>query len=248
MKTAIQSILILSLMFGAYANAEVTIFAAASLTNAINDINAVYEKQHKEKIRTSYASSGTLAKQIEKGAKADVFISADMAWGKYLQEKGKVVEGSYKHLLGNRLVLIAPKNSPTSSVKMDKSTDFSKILTGKLCTGNTGSVPVGKYAKQSLTYLGWWDSVTPKLVETEDVRAALNFVNRGECQLGIVYQTDVAVVKNVKTVGVFPLASHTPVVYPLVLINDNKDSRRYYQFLRSDTARAIYKKYGFSVL
>lgn len=228
--------------------ADITVFAPASLTNAMNEINQIYQTQNSTRIKTSYASSGTLARQIEQGINADIFISADTAWVTHLQKKGKIINGSYKSLLGNHLVLITPKSSKINHITMDKSTDFGKLLTGKLCTGNTKSVPVGKYAKQALTQLGWERAMTSKLVETEDVRQALNFVNRGECQFGIVYATDAKLASNVKVVGTFASNSHTPIVYPLVLIKDNKESRAYYQFLQSQTAKQVYQKYGFSVL
>ncbi|MDO4895813.1 MAG: molybdate ABC transporter substrate-binding protein [Moraxella sp.] len=230
------------------AHADVTVFAPASLTNAINDINALYKAQTQTHIKSSYASSGTLAKQIEQGAKAHIFISADIAWGKHLQNKGKIISGTYKQLLSNRLVLIAPKSSSINSVVMHKNTNFTNVLTGRLCTGNTNSVPVGRYAKQSLTALNWWQVVAPKLVETQDVRSALNFVNRGECQFGIVYATDVAVVKNVKIVGTFPTHTHDPIIYPVMMIQNTTQARQYYQFLQSPQAKQIYRKYGFDVL
>lgn len=131
---------------------------------------------------------------------------------------------------------------------MEKSFSIGGAFTGKWCTGNTSSVPVGKYAKQAMTNLGWWDTLKPRLVETEDVRAALNFVNRGECQLGVVYATDAAVAKNVQIIGVFPLTTHTPIVYPIAMVKKNAETQRYYQFLQSAPAKAIYKKYGFNGL
>lgn len=230
------------------AHANLTVFAPASLTHAINELNQTYQAQTHTRIKTSYASSGTLARQIEQGAKADVFISADTAWVHHLQNKGKVVAGTYRPLLGNRLVLITQKSSKINTIVMDKRTDFGKFLTGKLCTGNTKSVPVGRYAKQALTHLGWTNAVMPRLVETEDVRQALNFVNRGECQFGIVYATDAKIASHVKVVGTFLNTSHAPIVYPMVLIRDNLQSRAYYQFLQSETAKKIYQKHGFSVL
>lgn len=242
-------ILITSVSFISVSHADVTVYAAASMTNAIDDINKLYEKQYATKVKTSYASSGTLAKQIENNAPADVFISADLAWMRHLEQKQKIVSGSQKNLLGNRLVLVTPKNNPIkTSIKMEKSFNIGKAFTGKLCTGNTASVPVGKYAKEALGYLNWWNVIRPRLVETEDVRSALNFVNKGECQLGIVYATDAKVASNVKVIGTFPLSSHTPIVYPIAMVKQNQEAQRYYQFLQSEQAKAIYKKYGFSVL
>ena len=180
----------------AFAVDKVTVYAAASLTNAINELDVIYEQKNKVQIQTSYAGSSTLAKQIEAGAPADIFISADVQWMDYLQKKQLVSVNDRVNLLGNRLIVIAPKARPIK-LKIDKSFDFTRVAQGKWCTGDTKSVPVGKYAKQALTSIGWWDKVSTRLVETEDVRAALNFVAHGECQLGIVYATDAAISKNV---------------------------------------------------
>ncbi|NUF36513.1 molybdate ABC transporter substrate-binding protein [Acinetobacter lactucae] len=242
------SILSIGLVFNVTAKAEsVTVYAAASLTNVINDLEKIYEKQNNIEVKTSYAGSSTLAKQIEAGAPADVFISADTQWMDYLQNKKLVVANNRINLLGNRLVLITPKGQ-SLNVKLDKTTDPNKVFTRKICTGDTKSVPVGKYAKQAFTNLGWWNRIEPKLVETEDVRAALNFVARGECQVGIVYATDAAISKDVTVVDVFPENTHSPITYPVGLIKKNHDSAKFYQFLQSDQAKAVFKKYGFSVL
>lgn len=151
------------------------------------------------------------------------------------------------NLLGNRLVLITPKGRPLN-IKLDKTTDPNKVFTGKICTGDTKSVPVGKYAKQAFINLGWWSRIEPKLVETEDVRAALNFVARGECQVGIVYATDAAISKDVTVAGVFPENTHSPITYPIGIVKKTPNSTKFYQFLQSNQAKAVFKKYGFSVL
>ncbi|WP_130802421.1 molybdate ABC transporter substrate-binding protein [Acinetobacter ihumii] len=233
--------------FQAQAAESVTVYAAASLTNAMADLEKIFERQNHIDIKTSYAGSSTLAKQIEAGAPADIFISADEQWANYLQNKKLIVNNKRINLLGNKLVLIAPKNM-TVNMKMNKAYDPSTAFTGKLCTGDTKSVPVGKYAKQSLNSLGWWDKIQPRLVETEDVRAALNFVARGECQLGIVYATDAAISKDVKVVGVFPDNTHQPIIYPLALIKNTPASIKFYQFLQSKAANTVFKNYGFTVL
>lgn len=244
----VSSIISLGLSISLCAKAEsVTVYAAASLTNAINDLEKIYEKQNKVEVKTSYAGSSTLAKQIEAGAPADVFISADTQWMDYLQNKKLVAANDRINLLGNRLVLITPKGQ-SLKVKLDKTTDPNKVFTGKICTGDTKSVPVGKYAKQAFTNLGWWNRIEPKLVETEDVRAALNFVARGECQVGIVYATDAAISKDVTVVGVFPENTHSPIIYPVGMVKKNPNSTKFYQFLQSNQAKAVFKKYGFSVL
>lgn len=231
----------------AFAVDKVTVYAAASLTNAINELDVIYEQKNKVQIQTSYAGSSTLAKQIEAGAPADIFISADVQWMDYLQKKQLVSANDRVNLLGNRLIVIAPKARPIK-LKIDKSFDFTRVAQGKWCTGDTKSVPVGKYAKQTLTSIGWWDKVSTRLVETEDVRAALNFVARGECQLGIVYATDAAISKNVVIIGTFPENTHQPIIYPIGLVKKNTESMKFYKFLQSSQAIKVFKKYGFSVL
>lgn len=244
----VSSIISLGLSISLSVKAEsVTVYAAASLTKAINDLEKIYEKQNKVEVKTSYAGSSTLAKQIEAGAPADIFISADTQWMDYLQNKKLVAANDRINLLSNRLVLITPKGQ-SLKVKLDKTTDPNKVFTGKICTGDTKSVPVGKYAKQAFTNLGWWSRIEPKLVETEDVRAALNFVARGECQVGIVYATDAAITKDVTVVGVFPENTHSPIIYPVGMMKKNPDSAKFYQFLQSNQAKVVFKKYDFSVL
>jgi len=244
----VSSIISLGLSISLSVKAEsVTVYAAASLTNAMSDLEKIYEKQNKVEVKTSYAGSSTLAKQIEAGAPADIFISADTQWMDYLQNKKLVAANDRLNLLGNRLVLITPKGQ-SLKVKLDKTTDPNKVFTGKICTGDTKSVPVGKYAKQAFTNLGWWSRIEPKLVETEDVRAALNFVARGECQVGIVYATDAAISKDVTVVGVFPENTYSPIIYPVGMVKKNPSSTKFYQFLQSNQAKVVFKKYGFSVL
>ncbi|GAA5009734.1 molybdate ABC transporter substrate-binding protein [Acinetobacter puyangensis] len=230
-----------------HAAESVTIYAAASLTNAVNDLEKIYEQKSKVEVKTSYAASSTLAKQIEAGAPANVFMSADLQWADYLQNKKLIDPKQRVNLLGNKLVLIAPKNQ-NIQLKIEKGVDPTKAFTGRLCTGNVNSVPVGKYAKQALTSLDWWSKIQPRLVETEDVRGALAFVERGECQLGIVYATDAAVSSKVKVVGEFPLNSYPPVVYPLAIVKKTPQSIAFYQFLQSPQAKTVYKKYGFTIL
>lgn len=227
----------------------VTVYAAASLTDALKQVNTAYESAYDSKPVSSFAASSVLAKQIENGAKADVFISADMDWMQHLVRKNIITKTQYTPLLGNRLVLIAPKNKPIlSKIVMQQGFDISQSFNGKFCTGHTASVPVGKYSKQALTNLGFWSKIAPNLVEADNTRTALNFVNRGECALGSVYMTDAHSAKNVDIVGVFPINSHAPIVYPVAYLNHDKDTMRYYQFLQSKTAATIFKQHGFSVL
>lgn len=232
--------------FAANAEQKITVFAAASLTNAITEIADAYEKEKAVKIQTSFAASSTLAKQIEQGAPADIFISADTKWMNYLQDRSLVDASSKANLLGNHLVLIAPKGR-SFKIDMDKSFNFAGSFAGRLCTGETESVPVGIYAKQALKNLGWWDAIKMRLVGTQDVRAALVFVERSECSAGIVYETDAKVSAKVEIVAVFPDASHEPVIYPLALVKGaSSQASGFYDYLKSDKAKVIFTKYGFS--
>ncbi len=227
-----------------FAKESTTVFAAASLTNAMQDIEKLYEQTYKTDVKTSFAGSSTLAKQIEAGAPVDIFMSADLQWMDYLQKQGQVSRKNRVNLLGNSLVWIAPKQQKTKlDVKKGAVPDL--VKNSRICTGNTSSVPVGKYAKSALTSLDWWTTVQPKLVETEDVRGALTFVERGECQLGIVYATDAAISDKVKVVGTFPVGSYPAVVYPVAKLDQSTETQRMYQFIQSKKAEAIFKKYGF---
>lgn len=231
--------------FVANAEQKITVFAAASLTNAISEIAAEYEKVQQANIQTSFAASSTLAKQIEKGAPADIFVSADTKWMNYLQDKKLIKAESKVNLLGNQLVLIAPKGK-SFKVDMVKSFNLAGAFSGKLCTGELESVPVGIYAKQSLKKLNWWDSIKMRIVGTQDVRAALVFVERAECDAGIVYATDAKVSGKVESVAVFPNTTHEPIVYPLALLNNaSSQATSFYDYLRSEKAKAIFAKYGF---
>jgi len=242
------AICVMSVSFAADAEQKITVFAAASLTNAILEIAAEYEKENPIKIQTSFAASSTLAKQIEQGAPADIFMSADTKWMSYLQERSLIESGSRTNLLGNHLVLIAPKGK-AFKVEMDKGFNFGGAFNGRLCTGETESVPVGIYAKQALKNLGWWDAIKMRLVGTQDVRAALVFVERGECAAGIVYETDARVSVKVETVATFPDTSHDPVIYPLALVKGaSPQAAGFYHYMKSDKAKAVFTRYGFSRL
>ncbi len=245
-----KCLMILGLVFtltgqGAYAESKVTIFAAASLTNAVTEIANAYEKEQSVQVQKSFAASSVLAKQIENGAPVDIFISADNKWMSYLQDKSFVKPDSRVSLLGNQLVIIAPKGK-AFKVTTEKGFNFAGAFYGRLCTGETESVPAGIYAKQSLKNLGWWDSIKTRIVGTQDVRAALVFVERGECDTGIVYETDAKVSDKVETIATFPESSHEPIVYPLALVKGaSEQATGFYQYLKSDKAKAIFSKYGF---
>jgi len=242
------AICVMGVSLAAQAEQKITVFAAASLTYAILEIAAEYEKEKAVRIQTSFAASSTLAKQIEQGAPADIYMSADTKWMSYLQEKSLIDAGSRTSLLGNHLVLIAPKGK-AFKVEMDKGFNFGNAFTGRLCTGETESVPVGIYAKQALKNLGWWDAVKMRLVGTQDVRAALVFVERGECAAGIVYETDARVSVKVETIATFPDASHAPVIYPLALVKGaSPQAAGFYQYMKGDRAKAVFVRYGFNRL
>ncbi|HTF97100.1 MAG TPA: molybdate ABC transporter substrate-binding protein [Cellvibrio sp.] len=227
---------------------EVKVYAAASLTDVLTELGRNYQQLHPEvQIKSSFAGSSTLAKQIENGAPADLFISADKDWADYLQTRRLLNEKTRVDLLTNELVLIAPANR-VPEISLNKDTNLVARFNGKLCTGEPAYVPVGKYAKQSLTFYGWWDSVQPRLVGTEDVRTALAFVERGECALGIVYKTDAQLSKKVSVVASFPAESHLPIVYPGGLTkNAGPDAQAFWQFLQSNAALEIFARYGFGV-
>lgn len=225
---------------------KVTVFAAASLSNAISEIAKVYQKQTSHNIQTSYAASSSLARQIEHGAPVDIFISADTQWMAYLQQKNLIQADSQVSLLGNQLVLIAPKGH-SFNAEMRSDFNLAAAFDGKLCTGDTNSVPAGIYAKQALQHFNWWASVKPRIVAMQDVRAALVSVERGECAAGIVYATDAKASSRVSVVADFPPNSHAEILYPLALVkNANIYAQGFYQFLMSDQARQIFNQYGFS--
>jgi molybdate transport system substrate-binding protein len=230
----------------ALAEEKITLFAAASLTNAVGEVAALYEKEKSVKVTGSYAASSTLAKQIENGAPADVFISADLKWMNYLQLKQKTLPETRKNLLGNKLVLIAPVGKGFKVVP-DQSFDLSKAFDGRLCTGDLESVPVGIYAKQSLTALNWWNSIKSRIVGTQDVRAALAFVERGECAAGIVYETDARISSKVEIIASLPDDSHDAIVYPVVAVAGAKpEGKAFVDYLSTPAATAIFVKYGFT--
>lgn len=233
------------------AQESLTVFAAASMKNALDDANAAYTKSTGVKVVASYAASSALAKQIEQGAPADVFISADLKWMDYVAEKKLIKPDTRINLLGNKLVLIAPTDSKLDKVTIAKPFDIAKLAgDGRIAVADVKAVPAGLYAKAALESLGGWAAAEPKLAMAENVRATLAFVARGETPVGIVYATDAKVEPKVKIVGVFPDGSHPPVVYPIAATSTttNAATLKYLDFLRTGAARAIFEKYGFSFL
>jgi molybdate transport system substrate-binding protein len=230
---------------------SVVVFAAASLKNALDDIAATWAKDSgKPTPRISYAASSALAKQLEQGAPADLFISADLDWMDYAAGKNLIKANTRFNLLGNKIALIAPKDSKTTTLAITGG-DLARALGGgKLSMGNVDAVPAGKYGKAALEKLGAWTSVKDSIAQAENVRAALLLVARGEAPLGIVYSTDAAAEPGVKVVATFPESSHPPITYPAALTKDsrNADARAFLDFLRSAKARAVFEKQGFTVL
>jgi molybdate transport system substrate-binding protein len=228
----------------------ITVFAAASMTDALNDVDAAFTKQTGIKIVTSYDASSALMKQIENGAPADAFVSADLKWMDYGVEKKVINDSTRINLLGNVLVLIASKNSKIDHADIELGLDLAKLAGDRrIATGDVKEVPVGLYAKAALEKLGVWSSVEPKMAMTVNVRAALAYVARGEGPLGIVYATDAKVEPDVKVVGVFPDNSHDPIIYPVAAtVNARPETMQYLAFLRSAATKSIFEGYGFSVL
>ncbi len=234
----------------ASAGKAVVVFAAASLKNALDAIGTAYEKDTGRKIVVSYAASSALAKQIESGAPAQIFISADLDWMDYLDKKNLIESKSRSNLLGNRLVLIAPKGEGRP-LDIKAGLDLAHLLgDGRLAVADVAAVPAGKYAKAALEKLGAWDGVKEKLAQAENARAALLLVSRGEAPAGIVYRTDAAADHNVVIVGTFPDDSHPPIVYPAGLVAGTRTSEAasFLQYLESGGAAALFEAHGFIVL
>lgn len=229
---------------------ELTVFAAASLTDAMNDVSAHWVTAGHKPLRLSFGSSSTLARQIEQGAPANVFASADEKWMNYLTDKGLIVAGTRKDLLSNDLVLVVPSTKPVH-VTIGPNFDLAGLLgpNGRLAVGDPAHVPVGIYAKQALTKLGLWDTISPKLARTDDVRAGLLLVERGEAPAGIVYGTDAAVSKAVMVAGVFPASSHDAITYPFAVVKsgDTPEAHALLTFLAGPQARDVFVKRGFKV-
>lgn len=225
-----------------------TVYAAASTTNAVTDVAAAFTKETGLVVTPSFASSSTLAKQIEEGAPAEIFISANSKWMDYLADKGLVAQASRADLLGNDLVLIAPKDSAVEAVAITETLDLAALLDGgRLAVGDPDHVPAGQYARAALEKLGLWETAEQALARQNDVRSALVLVERGEAPLGIVYSTDAAISKGVKIVGTFPADSHPPIAYPVALVKETDAARRFLDFMKSPAARDIFAGYGFRV-
>jgi len=238
--------------------AAITVFAAASLADAVDEVSRAFTADTGTAgaglsahipVRTSYAASSVLARQIEAGAPADVFISADVEWMVYLEKRRLLRPGTWHALLGNRLVLIAPAASNVRVTLAPHVDLMAALAGGRLATGDPDSVPAGRYAQAALTWLGVWEQIAPGLVRAENVRAALEYVARGEASLGIVYRTDALAEKRVRVVDTFPGDSHPPIVYPVALTaGAAPEAAAFEAFLESNAAREIFTRYGFEPL
>ena len=229
---------------------KITVFAASSLKNALDAVNASWKADSSKEAIISYAASPALAKQVEGGAPADVFISADLNWMKYLTDRNLVAPGTEVKLLGNQIVLVVRTDS-TAETRIEKDFKLAELIgDSKLAMGNVESVPAGKYGKAALESLGVWSSVEGKVAQAENVRAALKLVSTGEAAAGIVYATDAKADDTVKVVGTFPEDSHPPIVYPAAVIaaSKNPDAAEFMKYLQSDKAKAIFAGQGFIVL
>jgi molybdate transport system substrate-binding protein len=227
----------------------ITVFAAASLTNVLQELGDGFTKETAIPIRFSFAASSALARQIENGSPADVFFSADLEWMDYLQTRNLIQRETRHDVLGNKLVLIAPADSKIKLKIEPKFALMDALGTGRLATGDPDSVPVGRYAREALTTLGVWNQVADRIVRADSVRSALAFVDRGEVPLGIVYATDAMVDNRVRVVDVFPADSHLPIVYPIALTNAAKgEAARFVAYLRSPAGDLAFKAFGFTPL
>jgi len=230
---------------------DLVVFAAASLKNALDEAAAGYARESgKPAPKISYAGSNALAKQIEAGAPAGVFISADLDWMDYLAQKNLIRLETRVNLLANRLVLVAPKDT-SLTITLAPGLDLAGALKGgKLAMANVDAVPAGKYGKTALEKLGAWEGVKGSVAQIDNVRAALLLVSRGEAPLGIVYQTDAKSDPNVRIVGTFPEDRHPPVVYPAAVLKEtaHPEAAALLAYLRSPAARSVFEKQGFTVL
>ena len=228
------------------AEEPVRVFAAASLTNALEELATQWQAGGHPKPVLAFGASSTLAKQVEAGAPADLFASADSKWMDHVEKAGRIQVGSRVDLLGNTLVLIAPRGR-TFKAHMRAGFDFARAFDGKLCTGEPGVVPVGIYAKEALTSLGWWAPLQGRIVGTDDVRTALAFVERGECGAGIVYATDARISDKVDVVATFPASNHAPIVYPFAVTKAARpQALAFLAYLRSPAASQVFRRYGFT--
>jgi molybdate transport system substrate-binding protein len=246
---ALSACLIAFQSFAADAVKGITVFAAASLTNVLQELGDGFTKDSNIPVRFSFAASSALARQIENGAHADVFFSADLEWMDYLQARNLIQAATRHDVLGNQLVLIAPVDSKINLKIAPHFALAAAVGKGRLATGDPDSVPVGRYAHEALANLGVWDEVEARLVRADSVRSALAFVDRGEAVLGIVYATDALIDTAVRVVSVFPDTSHKPIIYPAALSTGAKaDAAKFLAYIRGPAGDLAFKHYGFMPL
>ncbi|HMI75949.1 MAG TPA: molybdate ABC transporter substrate-binding protein [Steroidobacteraceae bacterium] len=255
MKKLVGCWLLTACLVGAQAGAadqdksSITVFAAASLTNVLQELGDGFTKDASIPVRFSFAASSALARQIENGSRADMFFSADLEWMDYLESRKLIQPATRRDVVRNQLVLIAPADS---KIVLKIQPHFALAATlgkGRLATGDPDSVPVGRYAHEALANLGVWDEVSARLVRADSVRSALAFVDRGEAALGIVYTTDALIDKKVRVVDTFPAATHTPIVYPVALtIGAKPDAAKFLAYIRGPEGSAAFQHYGFTPL
>jgi molybdate transport system substrate-binding protein len=229
-----------------------TVFAAASLTDAMRALGEAWKAKGHPAPRFSFAASSALARQMEQGAPADIFASADEPWMDYVQQRGLIVDGTRVSPLANALVLIAPADRPAPKLTLTRDTDLPALLgaDGRIATGDPSNVPVGKYAQAALTWMGQWDRLSPRLARADNVRSALLLVERGEAPLGIVYSTDAAISKGVRVVATFPAESHPPITYPFALAKraeGNAPARDFLAFITGPESAPVYQRFGFAL-
>lgn len=246
LRTPLLALLLLAFAPAAHAAEPVRVFAAASLTGVLTEVATLWTQAGHPAPSLAFGGSSGLARQVEAGAPADLFVSADMQWMDHVAARGRIVPASRAEWLGNSLVLVVPQGR-RFRVELRRGFDLPGAFTGKLCTGEPGVVPVGIYAQQALRHFGWWPALQGRIVGTEDVRTALAFVARGECPLGIVYATDAVGTAGVEVLATFPAASHTRITYSFALLKGARPgAAAFLRFLReSPAAAAVFQRHGF---
>lgn len=229
---------------------RVTVFAASSLTGAVSEISRQYAKESGQRVRLSFAASSALARQIAAGAPADIYLSANQDWMDYLADRGLIDSDSRTVQIGNRLVLVVPKNSPLQHMSITPTLDLPKFLApdGRIAVGDPAHVPAGTYAKHALMKLGLWADAAPRLARLDNVRHALALVERGETPLGIVYATDAKITDRVRIVGEFPSDTHPAITYPFAILKDRRNDNvaAFYAYLTGESGLAVFRNYEFT--
>ncbi|ELA9308537.1 TPA: molybdate ABC transporter substrate-binding protein [Vibrio parahaemolyticus] len=237
---------ILSISFSTNAATDLKVYAASSMTNAIDEIAQDFKEKYDVTVTPVYGGSSSIARQIINGAPADVFISANTKWMDYLVDEGVIDSDNVTNLVRNSLVLIALQSSSLAVFNFADANAWEAALNGsRLALGNPTSVPAGMYAKESLTTLGVWKEIQTKVAPAKNVRLALALVERGEAPLGVVYKTDAQLTSKVKIVGEFASDTHAAIVYPAAVVNDSTESRQFFQYLKSEDAKRVFAHYGF---